>query len=621
MCGIIGILFSDSSEDSLKRKMGEEMILGLKRVLHRGYDSVGISFIEKDEILKTCIEGDNDPMRDMTDLVDQHYHSLSSINAIGHTRWATHGEVNLINSHPHKSWDDRFRMVHNGIVKNMDIFDKHLKSEGIVMVSQTDSERLVQMIGWMVRKKGNVHHALQEVLSMVDGGYALVLQDRQEPHMLYCARRTFPLLMTRRKDGCIVVSSEISGLGSCRGGLIMEPYDDYVMCLDDKEWKEEQGRFLNQYLSSPSSPSFKMELKAQYSSWTEQEIMEQPMLVQKILAKRVSEDGTVVLSELKEAVREEIVQNRQQHHHLFLVGCGTSYHAAMASAKWFRETGLYETVHAYDAVDFDMSVIPSSSQVTWILLSQSGETMDLIVLLEKIPSSHRIFGLFNARDCLLARQCQQFLYIMAGRERGVASTKAFTCQVLHMYLFSRWLSHTKISRDVQDISHGIQETIKIFPQLEKWSHKLSLFQSLLILGRGDGLFVARESALKMKELSRIHTESFSSGSLKHGPFALLDENMPVLFIHTSDNPEEKTLLSLHEILSRKSPVFLLYPEGMLPNLFYHPQLLGLSYPSSPHEMSFLYPVILLQELSIRISIKKGFRVDFPRNLAKTVTVE
>lgn len=601
MCGIFGILFQEKNET-----MSTEICNGLRRILNRGYDSIGISILQPDTIIKTCRHGTSDPL-------DHVFRKLAVVGsgmcAMSHTRWATHGEVSERNCHPHCAGD--FILIHNGIVENQRVFDEALQSAHRTCISDTDSERIVQMIhlDHTIAKHKDVLSCVRRVLSTINGGYAVVLQDKNTPDILYCSRRHNPLLVGARPDGTLLVCSEKSGLIGCTD--IYEVQQECVVRLQSGvSLKNIDGLT---HISSQEC-SLLVSLEDNHTDdFTERELLEQPLLWDRIINKRLSQ-SSISFQEIPDNTREKILG----HRHLFLVGCGTSYNTAVSAVQWFRRLNVFDTIQAHNAVDFDVGLIPRSRTV-WILISQSGETIDLYVLLKKIPKEHTCIGLVNVMGSLLWRECQYAIHTMAGEERGVASTKSFSCQALQLYLLSKWLSNDASPVHHSVSSEKIGQVIEKFSLLETWSEMLVSASSLLVLGRYNGYYAALESALKLTELSQIHTEAFSSGSLKHGPFALLDENMPVIFIHTRDVAPEKTLLSVNEILSRRAPVFLLCPDDIDLD-FVHPRLFILTYPDIP-SFEFIPPTILLQKLSILLCKKKGLSVDYPRNLAKTVTVE
>lgn len=590
MCGIFGVLFHKDGDAP------GEMSAGLRRILNRGYDSIGLSFIEPLQIFKTFRRDTGDPMDEMDAILTG---IDGGTNAIGHTRWATHGEVNLVNCHPHSTC--RFVMVHNGIVENQDEFDSILMEAGVRCVSDTDSERIVQMIGLETcRLDGDVESAIVAVANKIRGGYAIVIQDIDAPDRIYCMRRENPLLIGERDDA-LLVCSEKNGLVGC--GLVMEILPDRLVML-------RRGHSLDP-ADGVVLPARRQETSDILYNFTENELRQQPDLWRSIINERCH---PLRFNELPESLRDTILS----HKHLMIVGCGTSYHAAITAATWFRRYRMFDTVQAHDAVDFDLGIIPSSP-ACWIFISQSGETLDLSLLYDRLPSDSLCIGFYNVIGSLLWRKCSYNIYTMAGEEKGVASTKSFSCQILHLYLFALWLAREAVPPDLDYAPNMITNLFYRFPLLEEWTDRLNDTSSLLILGRQSGYHAALESALKITELSRIHSDAFSSGSLKHGPFALLDATMPVVFIHTSDIPVEKTILSVREILSRGAPVFLLYPSHQEIRVD-HPNLSSITYPDIS-DFRFLCPIILLQELSIMLCKKRGFSVDYPRNLAKTVTVE
>lgn len=590
MCGIFGVLFKKDGDAP------GEMSAGLRRILNRGYDSIGVSFLEPTRILKTYRRDMGDPMNEMDALLTV---ADGGRNAIGHTRWATHGEVNLVNCHPHSA--GRFIMVHNGIVENQDEFDSVLMEAGVRCVSDTDSERIVQMIALeTIRLDGDVESAIAAVAGKIRGGFAIVIQDTESPDRIYCMRRENPLLVGERDDA-LLVCSEKNGLVGC--GVVMEISPDRLVVM-------RRGNVLDTE-SGVVLPERRQELSDILYDFTENELRQQPDLWRSIINERCH---PLRFQEIPESLRDTILS----HKHLMIVGCGTSYHASITAATWFRRYRMFETVQAHDAVDFDLGIIPSSP-ACWIFISQSGETLDLSLLHDRLPPGSLCVGFYNVVGSLLWRKCPYNIYTMAGEEKGVASTKSFSCQILHLYLFALWLARDEIPADLHYTPDMISNLFYRFPLLEEWTDRLYRTSSLLILGRQSGYHAALESALKITELSRIHSDAFSSGSLKHGPFALLDATMPVIFIHTSDVPVEKTILSVREILSRGASVFLLYPSHQEIRVD-HPNLSSITYPDITG-FRFLCPIILLQELAIMLCKKRGFSVDYPRNLAKTVTVE
>jgi len=602
MCGIVALL-THASNETLHHHIED----GLRRILNRGYDSIGLSILPEEIEIKSCRENNKNPIKDILKKLKDFPGKGERHNIIGHTRWATHGEVNLVNCHPHRA--GRFIIVHNGIVQNQADFDRILVESGVSCRSDTDTERIVQMIRLEhERKQCTVVDAIDAVIQQIKGGFAIVIQDVQDPFTLYCARRDNPLLVGGRHNARMICS-EKSGLSSCE--TVWNVVSSTVVALKiDQPLEETRGV----HLLYRQTPCLTTATGESVGDATEAELMEQPSLWRGILRAR---DNVVDFDTVPASARDLLLS----HKHLFLVGCGTSYNVAMASTGWFRSIDVFDTVQAHNAVDFDPGLIPRSPTL-WILISQSGETLDLLVLLRHIRSTisseSTLIGLINVRDSLIWRECSYNIDVMAGLEKGVASTKSFSCQALQLYLFSRWLSSNPCA--VLSRSPDILESvIDRLSSLEDWVEALYFRSSILILGRYSGFFAALESALKLTELSQIHTEAYSSGSLKHGPFALLDEHTPVIFIHTSDVAEEKTVLSIREILARRAPVFLLTPDDIDIPLS-HPSLSKIAYPDLTN-FRFLPPTILLQKLAILLCRRKGFSVDYPRNLAKAVTVE
>lgn len=643
MCGIVGVLCVEAGWD-----VKSVMYQGLLELLNRGYDSMGISYL-----LETT--GDRHTTRSIHK--DEFFRALEREkrefrNGIAHTRWATHGEVSVKNAHPHIDVvHGNFAVVHNGIIENFQEHRAFLASHGFPCRSDTDSEIIPNLMAYYYHLNQEtdpttrLENSIRYVLERLDGTYGLVIQARDFPTRLYCARKGSPLLLgiTHDRRMGILVSEK-----SAFGGRVT----DYLSLLDNSLHRLEissEGHIVYESIGADRSPSIlyshaeddpslllsasssdRMASAAAPGEHTLREIFEQPGTIQRCLrfGARFSPTGRVKLGGL-DAMADKI----RACEHFYFLGCGTSFHAAQICAFFFRKwTPSASVVLAIDASEFSTLELPRGNQKTCLVfITQSGETLDLYNTLRLVDdpgvdNHHKKYiklGIVNVVDSLIARGVDAGVYMGCGKERGVASTKTFTSSVIIGWLMAHWVAQTTLRPNELVLYNTFHETVAEFLRgaaettARAWTERLrNNTSSLFVLGRGLDYFLAREAALKIKELCYLHAEAYPSGALKHGPFALLDADTHVLVIMTDTETSSRTRNAIHEIHARGSTVLLLTTS--LDDIPIDPDRVLLI---PTHPWSGLLASMALQLLATRLSLTRGINPDFPRNLAKTVTVE
>jgi len=621
MCGIVGVL---SSTENWRTK---SILYGsIVELLNRGYDSIGACFISEGAYhIKKSLEKDV-----LLDYLKEEKRDFS--NGTAHTRWATHGGVTLENAHPHlDTLEGQLTIVHNGIIENFEENKQFLLEKKCCFRSSTDSEVIINKIAYhfYITEK-DVEKDIQKRLlrsmalttSALEGTYGIIVQCLLLPGVLFCARKGSPILMGVSDDKTLgMVVSEKSGfLNHVREYISIN--DNSLYCMENKDgcvrcYCAGDGDycgatlFLNDWTQEETSHA--------YSSFTEKEIMEQPSSIRRCLhyGSRLTGLGRVKLGGLEQ------VPSLRECRRFYLFGCGTSYHAALLGARFLRRFTRASFAMALDASEFSTADLPPSddgSRACALFISQSGETLDLYSVLEKLSIDVKL-GVVNVVDSLIARNTDGGVYLNCGKEKGVASTKSFTSSVIVLWLIARWLSDEPIE-DVTAYS-GFGDVVERFLETN-WArlHTLattipSSTTSMFILGKGTDLFIAMEACLKLKELAYVHAEAYSSGSLKHGPFALLEEGTPVVFLATDPEGFQKTRNALHEVAARGARVIVV---GTLS--FEFDKTLGVEFIEVPsHPWSFLLANIAMQVFALHLSTARGNEPDYPRNLAKVVTVE
>ena len=611
MCGIVGYIGTN--------KASEILISGLKRLEYRGYDSAGICTIENSSLVTTKCKG---KVSKLESKLNTSLHSGSI--GIGHTRWATHGEPNEVNAHPHSDAKAKFSLIHNGIIENHYAIKEFLVKEGVNFKSDTDTEVLVQFMGYLYDKKNlSFFDALRLTLKEVVGAYGIVAVCQDEPDKIIAARNGSPLVLGLGKDENFV-GSDISA--------IME-YTRNILYLDDGEIVEitkdsysiKHIEHDNEIIKDAKEIEFTLEQieKGDYKHFMLKEIFEQPHSIEEGFRGRIDSNNIVRLGGVYDWTQEILKKD-----HIYITACGTSWHAAQIGS-YILESVLKKPVKVEYASEFRYRNKHVDSNSLVIAISQSGETADTLSAIKKAKEYGALtLGVVNVVGSSIARETDCGIYMHAGPEIGVASTKAFTSQVLTLSLLGNYLGQAvghketaNIVSDIKRISIAIDDLLKSSDKILEISKKYANALNFLYLGRGYQFPVALEGALKLKEISYIHAEGYPAAEMKHGPIALIDEKMPVVAIVT-DTGYDKILSNIEEVKSRggKLVVFSTVDSDELKKI--SDDFIFLENVSSFHNsLTPILTSIPLQLLSYHIAVLKGCNVDQPRNLAKSVTVE
>ena len=610
MCGIVGYIGNKKSKDII--------ISGLKRLEYRGYDSAGISTLEKNGIFTTKTKG---KISDLVNIIDDENHQ-SSIG-MGHTRWATHGEPNTINAHPHNDQLDKFSIIHNGIIENHFSIKTFLIEKGIKFTSDTDTEVLVQLISYIHKTKklsffDTVKVALQEVI----GAYGIIVMKNDEPNKLIAARHGSPLILGLNDDEKFIASDPSAILEHTRNILYLDD-DEIVEVYADSHTIKHLGHE-DEIIKQIKEIEYDLEQieKGDFDHFMLKEIFEQPASIKASYRGRVKDDK-VKLGGIFDWTQE--ILNKK---YIYLTACGTSYYAALIGS-YMLESVINKPVKVEYASEFRYRNKHIDSDSLVIAISQSGETADTLTAIKKSKDCGALtLGIVNVVGSSIARETDCGVYMHAGPEIGVASTKAFTSQVITLSLFSNFIAQklgikksNKIITDIHKLPYAIEQLLKLSDDILDISKQYYKSDNFLYLGRGYQYPVALEGALKLKEISYIHAEGYPAAEMKHGPIALIDDKMPVVVIVTQKR-YEKILSNIQEVKSRGGKLLVISSIDTedLRSLADH--FLYLDYVSEFHNsLTPILTSIPLQLLAYHIAVLKGCNVDQPRNLAKSVTVE
>jgi len=592
MCGIIACLGDIAVP---------HIIDGLKQLQNRGYDSAGLSLIHNNNWIINKYASENSIKH-----LEEDMYPLS-FNGIGHTRWATHGPKTVENSHPHKSYNSTFTVVHNGIIENYKILKEFLSNKGYKFFSQTDTEIIVNLLDYY-NKENTVIDSIEKTIQSMEGTWGLCIQVLHEPNVLYCVRHGSPLLVGNGGSFALV-SSEYSGFcGKITKYIELNSND---ICRLEHKNNEIHISTKHKYtLRNTPIEEFTNNYDP-YAHWTQKEIHEQPNTILNVTnhGSRYKQDGTIVLGGLDKSKLRNI-------DHIILLGCGTSYFSACIGSKYMKKMCNFISVQVYDAGEFTKHDIPKG-KCAFIFVSQSGETKDLQKCIE-IVEGHITIGIVNKVDSVIAREVDCGCYLNAGREVGVASTKSFVSQVVLLSMLSIWFAqlqsginptHIKAIKDLTNLPTDIEQTLSV--DMKPYT---SIFKKhCFILGKDYDEYTAKEGALKIKELSYIHAEGYSSSSLKHGPFALLEPGFPVILISPKDKYWSKNENVYEEIVSRHANVITITNERL--------DRENTIVVAKNKTYQCILNMVPLQLLSYELSVSRGYNPDTPRNLAKVVTVE
>ncbi len=616
MCGIVGYTGS--------REAFPILIKGLKRLEYRGYDSAGVALQHASGDIVVCkTKGKVINLESSAQGKD-----LSGSLGIAHTRWATHGEPSERNAHPHYSESGEIAIVHNGIIENYRELKRALSAEGYTFQSDTDTEVLVQLIEYTKKKYNlSLFRAVQKALSNVIGAYAIAVIDKNEPHCLVATRKSSPLAIGVGNDNQeFFLASDPSPMIEYTRNIIFVEDGDVVELVPGKAPYMET---LSNEVIEPKISNVTMDLgmieKEGYPHFMIKEILDQPRVLGDCMRGRVN-------TELKEVILSAMVDHRERllsAERIIIVGCGTSWHAALIGKQLIESLARIPVEVEYSSEFRYRNPIIRPSDVV-IAMSQSGETADTLAAIQLAKEKGAfIYGICNSVGSSIARATDSGTYIHVGPEIGVASTKAFTGQVTVLALLALCLGrengsleperYTKIIDDLLILPERIEKIFEQKERIEQLSTRFTYAHNFIYLGRGINYPVALEGALKLKEISYIHAEGYPAAEMKHGPIALIDEEMPIVVIATRDKIYEKVVSNIQEIKARKGRIIAIVNEGDAQVAKMVDYVIEI--PEIAPELEPLLTVVPLQLLSYYIAVCKGKDVDQPRNLAKSVTVE
>jgi glucosamine--fructose-6-phosphate aminotransferase (isomerizing) len=613
MCGIVGYCGP--------RRVVPVVLEGLRRLEYRGYDSAGVVYLQEGKLVKHRSEG---KLSRLEAIIGDAIIAPAHIG-LGHTRWATHGAPTTNNAHPHSDCTGNLVVVHNGIIENYHSLREELKQKGHVFTSETDTEVLAHLIEDNL--EDDLVVAVKKAISLVEGSYAIGVLWTGMPDTLIAVRNQSPLVLGVSDQDGTFLASDIPAL---------LPYTNKVIFMDDMELAiltADSHQIFSLITGKPLQKEIKtinwnaaMAEKAGYRHFMLKEIFEQPQAITNTVSGRINvESGQVDLSEIN--LPQTDVDNIDR---IFLVACGTSWHAALI-AKYWIEKYAHISVEVDIASEFRYRHLLLSERVLTIAISQSGETADTLAGIRRAKKlGAKIITICNVVGSTMTREADGTIYTHAGPEIGVASTKAFISQLAALFLFTLYLGQKKktisaeqsieLGRELINVAGVIDNELpRIQEEMQALTESYYSSRDFLFIGRGVNYPIALEGALKLKEISYIHAEGYASGELKHGPIALIDKDMPVLALVPQDDVYQKSISNVEEIKARQGRIILIGTEGdahlknITDDVIYMPKV---------HDaMNPILYTIPAQLLAYEIASRRGCDVDQPRNLAKSVTVE
>lgn len=609
MCGIVGYIGSQNAQDFV--------IDGLEKLEYRGYDSAGIAVnTGKDhfEIVKKVGR-----LQNLADALKEH--PLKGHSGIGHTRWATHGKPSDVNSHPHFNKDKTLVVVHNGIIENYLELKKDLQAKGYEFISETDTEVVAHLLDSLY--EGDLLEAVKKLLKIIKGAYALGMMSISEPDRIIAARKESPLIVGLGKGENFIASDIPAILKYTRDVYLIENNEIVEIKKDSVKIMDTEG---NEVSRDVTHVEWDMEAasKGGYEYFMEKEIYEQPKVLMETLNSRVDENKNINFDDA--GLTKEYLEGVRS---IYIVACGTAYHAGLVG-KYIIEKKTRIKVDVEVASEFRYRNPVIDDKTLIIVLSQSGETLDTLeAMKEGKRHGAKIVAITNVVGSSIAREADHVIYTWAGPEIAVASTKAYSTQMMILYLLAIDMAYkfNKITREeyehdinsLYNLKEHVEKVLEHSEHVEKAAAKILDQHSIFYLGRGLDYMIAVEGALKSKEISYIHSEAFASGELKHGTIALIDEGVPVVINVTQSDLFDKSVSNIKEVAARGAYVIAIAKEGntiveeVADEVFYIPAV--------EDEYTGFLSIIIHQLLAYYLSKLKGNDVDKPRNLAKSVTVE
>ncbi|MDG1307879.1 MAG: glutamine--fructose-6-phosphate transaminase (isomerizing) [Porticoccaceae bacterium] len=609
MCGIVGA--------ATQRNVYKILIEGLRRLEYRGYDSAGLSIIDETQVLQTrktvgkvaeleIVTGEN---------------PLSGQTGIAHTRWATHGAPTTVNSHPHISAG--VSVVHNGIIENHDALRREMIDAGYTFISSTDTEVIAHLINYYLLEEKSLRNATQKTIARLDGAYALGVISEAEPGLIIAARSGSPLVIGVGIDENFIASDQIALRQVTDRFIFLEEGDLVELRHDNYQIFD----LANQKVERPLQEIHDQDQVAEkdgYRHFMQKEIFEQPDVIANTFAGRIG--GDHILEAIFGYQAEALFERTKAIH---IIACGTSFHSGLVAKYWIEQyAGLPCQVEVASEYRYREVAVPK--ETLFVTISQSGETADTLAALRKAKHNQYLgyLAICNVANSSLVRESNISLMTMAGVEIGVASTKAFTTQLVALQLLSLALAkhngldpetEKKLVENLHKLPQLSAQVLALDPMIESVSESFANKHHALFLGRGEQYPIALEGALKLKEISYIHAEAYPSGELKHGPLALVDEDMPVVTVAPNNELLEKLKSNLHEVRARGGELFVFADRDS--GFVSEPGITVIEMPHVPQSLEAIIYTLPLQMLSYHVALLKGTDVDQPRNLAKSVTVE
>ncbi|BEI36189.1 glutamine--fructose-6-phosphate transaminase (isomerizing) [Polynucleobacter sp. HIN6] len=610
MCGIVGAVAKTNVVDTL--------IEGLRRLEYRGYDSCGFAVIDSQQPGHP-IERARTTAR-VADLAKQAQEFCGQVG-IAHTRWATHGRPDTHNAHPHIS-NGQIAVVHNGIIENYEVLRDQLKASGYVFESETDTEVIAHLVHQEFIKlaKPDLKNAVAQAIEQLKGAYAIAVIAQAEPHLLVGARAGSPLIIAIGDDGHYLSSDALALAGKAKTMAYLEEGDLVAMTINGFEVWDRTGQAMKREITPMPVQAQAVEL-GPYQHFMQKEIFEQARAVSDTIAN---------IAELGPALFAADPQEWQEFDQVLILACGTSYYSACVAKYWFEDIAKIPTqVEIASEYRYRQSI--PNPRTLIVVVSQSGETADTLAALRHAKElGHPLsLSICNVASSAMVRETKWHFLTHAGTEVGVASTKAFTTQLVALYLLANaiakrsghlsLLAEKKVFDDLRHLPQAIHAVLALEPQIIAWSQAFANCQNALFLGRGLHFPIALEGALKLKEISYIHAEAYPAGELKHGPLALVTEAMPVVTVAPNDLLLEKLKSNMQEVKARGGRLYVFADQGTEIRSEDGIQVIRL--PEHYGNLSPLLHVIPLQLLAYHTAVALGTDVDKPRNLAKSVTVE
>ncbi len=610
MCGIVGAV--------AQRNVVPLLIEGLSRLEYRGYDSAGVAVLGSGEIRRVRAIG---RVAEMQGRADQE--KLTGTTGIGHTRWATHGGVTEFNAHPHVSSGD-IAVVHNGIIENHEEQRARLKRMGYVFESQTDTEVIAHLIHHYYQKSKDLFAATRQAIAELTGAYAIAVICKQVPDQMVCARMGCPLLIGLGEGENFIASDVSALLSATRRVIYLEDGDSALLTRDGITLLDRDGKKIERQVHVSEVSLASLEL-GPYNHFMQKEIHEQPRALTDSIEAVIDSnrfDVTLFGARAAETFRDIDA--------ILILAAGTSYYAGLTAKYWLESIAKIPTSVEIASEYRYRSSVPNPRQLI-VTISQSGETLDTMEALKHAKSlgQTQTLSICNVQESAIPRASKLVFYTRAGAEIGVASTKAFTTQLVALFILAATLAKQRdlleppqehaMLEALRQIPASVQHALNLEPQIREWAKAFATKQHALFLGRGIHYPIALEGALKLKEISYIHAEAYPAGELKHGPLALVDEDMPVVVIAPNDTLLEKVKSNMQEVRARGGQV---YVFADLDSNFTASE--GVHVIRTPRHVGLLSPIlhsIPVQLLAYHAALLKGTDVDKPRNLAKSVTVE